>query len=294
MGGLGAPAAVEGPLNDALSKLGRTMDESVAARKEVAKGQASTLRDSLRDYVLVVQAVKDALNKRLPRWEMLQRRTDELEAAKRADSKLRSAAEDQDDKNMSDLEERLQKSQQAVDEAQRLLDQANENLTSVTKRLAVEMESFRAKWVTDFMAMLNGFVPAQVAQGQRTAKTWGELKESLPCTTATSGSASIAAGGDAPVAGWSIKSTVRVADPAKVGTGVGAFVSYTVSCTVVENGQEHESTVQRRYSDFRRLHKILGENYAGVVVPPIPEACVNIVGKFTTDFMEARRHALET
>merc|ERR1719361_1440584 len=184
MGGLGAPAAVEGPLNDALSKLGRTMDESVAARKEDAKKQASTLRDSLRDYVLVVQAVKDALNKRLPRWEMLQRRTDELEAAKRADSKLRSAAEDQDDKNMSDLEERLQKSQESVDEAQRLLDQAKEDLNMVTKRLAVEMESFRAKWITDFTAMLNGFVTAQVTQSQQSAQTWGELNQSLSCTKA--------------------------------------------------------------------------------------------------------------
>ena len=47
----------------------------------------------------------------------------------------------------------------------------------------------------------------------------------------------------------------------------------------------------RRYSDFVWLHQQLVRNYAGVVIPPLPEKL--IVGRFSPEFVESRRRALE-
>ena len=47
----------------------------------------------------------------------------------------------------------------------------------------------------------------------------------------------------------------------------------------------------RRYSDFVWLHQQLARNFAGVVIPPLPEKL--IVGRFSPEFVESRRRALE-
>ena len=52
-----------------------------------------------------------------------------------------------------------------------------------------------------------------------------------------------------------------------------------------------ETNVVRRYSDFTWLSTELSRVCAGVIVPALPEK--QTVGRFSTEFVEARRRALE-
>ena len=52
-----------------------------------------------------------------------------------------------------------------------------------------------------------------------------------------------------------------------------------------------ETNVVRRYSDFTWLSTELSRFCAGVIVPALPEK--QTVGRFTTEFVESRRGALE-
>ncbi|KAK4348335.1 hypothetical protein RND71_031090 [Anisodus tanguticus] len=52
--------------------------------------------------------------------------------------------------------------------------------------------------------------------------------------------------------------SVSVTDPAKMGNGVQAYISYKViTKTNLPEYQGHEKIVIRRYSDFVRLHGLL-------------------------------------
>jgi sorting nexin-1/2 len=52
-----------------------------------------------------------------------------------------------------------------------------------------------------------------------------------------------------------------------------------------------ETTIGRRYSDFNWLSAELSRFCAGVIVPALPEK--QTVGRFSTEFVEARRRSLE-
>ena len=52
-----------------------------------------------------------------------------------------------------------------------------------------------------------------------------------------------------------------------------------------------ETVVGRRYSDFNWLSTELSRFCAGVIVPALPEK--QTVGRFSTEFVEARRRSLE-
>lgn len=55
--------------------------------------------------------------------------------------------------------------------------------------------------------------------------------------------------------------------------------------------KQSEFEVKRRYRDFLWLYNTLHANNPGIVVPPPPEK--QAVGRFETNFVEARRAALE-
>eukprot|EP00270_Netrium_digitus_P010289 TRINITY_DN3187_c0_g1_i1.p1 TRINITY_DN3187_c0_g1~~TRINITY_DN3187_c0_g1_i1.p1 ORF type:complete len:401 (-),score=131.29 TRINITY_DN3187_c0_g1_i1:86-1288(-) len=85
---------------------------------------------------------------------------------------------------------------------------------------------------------------------------------------------------------------VHVTDPVKLGEGVQAYVSYRVTSTGV--GPEKRSyNVIRRFSDFVWVHERLAENFKGIIVPPLPEKNVVEKFRFTSEFIEARRRALD-
>ncbi|KAJ0404092.1 hypothetical protein P43SY_000876 [Pythium insidiosum] len=85
---------------------------------------------------------------------------------------------------------------------------------------------------------------------------------------------------------------ITVNEPMKQGEGMNAYISYKIS-TATNRPQFTKSafSVIRRYSDFVWLHANLSAMYPGVVVPPLPEKL--LVGRFSPEFIESRRRALQ-
>ncbi|KAL3536082.1 hypothetical protein ACH5RR_004543 [Cinchona calisaya] len=88
--------------------------------------------------------------------------------------------------------------------------------------------------------------------------------------------------------------SVSVTDPAKMGNGVQAYISYKViTKTNFPDYQGPEKIVIRRYSDFVWLRDRLFEKYKGVFIPPLPEKSTVEKFRFTAEFIEMRRQALD-
>jgi hypothetical protein len=86
--------------------------------------------------------------------------------------------------------------------------------------------------------------------------------------------------------------TITVGDPIKIGDLTTAHTVYTVHTITDSPEFKRETTVIRRYRDFRWLYAILEQNNPGIIIPPPPEK--QAVGRFDEDFVEARRLALST
>ncbi|ROW15359.1 hypothetical protein VPNG_02375 [Cytospora leucostoma] len=85
---------------------------------------------------------------------------------------------------------------------------------------------------------------------------------------------------------------ITVGDPHKVGDLTSSHIVYSVRTKTTSKAyKEPEFEVKRRYRDFLWLYNTLHANNPGVVVPPPPEK--QAVGRFETNFVEARRAALE-
>ncbi|AQK99276.1 Sorting nexin 1 [Zea mays] len=83
-------------------------------------------------------------------------------------------------------------------------------------------------------------------------------------------------------------------DPVKMGTGVQAYISYRViTKTNLPEFEGPEKIVIRRYSDFEWLHDRLAERYKGVFIPPLPEKNAVEKFRFSKEFIELRRQALD-
>jgi sorting nexin-9/18/33 len=63
------------------------------------------------------------------------------------------------------------------------------------------------------------------------------------------------------------------------------------SCTGPDGGTVTRMTVQRRFSHFVMLHTVLSRRLPGIALPPLPEK--QYAGRFSSDFIEARRGDLE-
>ncbi|CAM6128815.1 unnamed protein product [Calypogeia fissa] len=87
---------------------------------------------------------------------------------------------------------------------------------------------------------------------------------------------------------------ISVTDPVKLGTGVQAYISYRVSTkTNLTEYRGVEKIVIRRFSDFEWLHDRLVEKHKGLFIPPIPEKSAVEKFRFSAEFIEVRRRALE-
>lgn len=85
---------------------------------------------------------------------------------------------------------------------------------------------------------------------------------------------------------------VSVSEPMKQGEGMQAYISYRINITTDRPQFSQRSfSVLRRYSDFVWLHGTLSTSYTGVVIPPLPEKL--LVGRFSPEFVESRRRALQ-
>lgn len=98
--------------------------------------------------------------------------------------------------------------------------------------------------------------------------------------------------------------TIKVSSPEKVGDGMSAYMTYTVSTTTtMPQFKSPECSVRRRFSDFLGLHQRLTDKHIanGRIIPPAPEK--SLMGmtkvKFSKSeennafFLERRRAALE-
>ncbi|TDH74219.1 hypothetical protein CCR75_001458 [Bremia lactucae] len=85
---------------------------------------------------------------------------------------------------------------------------------------------------------------------------------------------------------------VAVSEPVKQGEGMNSYISYKISTTTTRPQFVKSSfSVVRRYSDFVWIHGHLNALFPGVVVPPLPEKL--LVGRFSPEFIESRRRALQ-
>ncbi|OMP11988.1 hypothetical protein COLO4_03548 [Corchorus olitorius] len=88
--------------------------------------------------------------------------------------------------------------------------------------------------------------------------------------------------------------SVSVTDPVKLGNGVQAYISYRViTKTNFPDYQGPEKIVIRRYSDFVWLRDRLFEKYKGIFIPPLPEKSAVEKFRFSAEFIEMRRQALD-
>ncbi|CAL0299412.1 unnamed protein product [Lupinus luteus] len=88
--------------------------------------------------------------------------------------------------------------------------------------------------------------------------------------------------------------SVSVTDPVKLGNGVQAYISYRViTKTNFPEYQGPEKIVIRRYSDFIWLRDRLFEKYKGIFIPPLPEKSAVEKFRFSAEFIEMRRLALD-
>ncbi|XP_074370668.1 sorting nexin 1 isoform X2 [Apium graveolens] len=88
--------------------------------------------------------------------------------------------------------------------------------------------------------------------------------------------------------------SVSVTEPAKMGTGVQAYISYKViTKTNLPEYQGAEKIVIRRYSDFVWLRDRLFEKFKGIFIPPLPEKSTVEKFRFSAEFIEMRRQALD-
>jgi sorting nexin-1/2 len=72
----------------------------------------------------------------------------------------------------------------------------------------------------------------------------------------------------------------------------GSYVNYhIVTASNIPGYAYGETNVGRRYSDFTWLAQELSRFCAGVIVPALPEK--QTVGRFSAEFVEARRRSLE-
>lgn len=98
--------------------------------------------------------------------------------------------------------------------------------------------------------------------------------------------------------------SIKVAEPHKVGDGMGAYMVYKViTKTTIPAFRRAELCVTRRFSDFLGLYSKLHEKHikTGIIVPPAPEKSVLGMTKVkmskeesnAADFIQRRRAALE-
>ncbi len=94
--------------------------------------------------------------------------------------------------------------------------------------------------------------------------------------------------------GRGLQFDITVSDPVKQGEGVSAFVAYRVLTKTTHPAYSRPtSEVRRRYSHFSWLHQQLAEKHKGCIVPPLPEKSAVQKFQMSTEFIDARRRALQ-
>ncbi len=118
--------------------------------------------------------------------------------------------------------------------------------------------------------------------------------------------ASAASGANSTMKDGSVSSTVNdsmkgfhlnitVCDPVKQEQGaMSTYITYKVNTsTDRQDFHYRQFSVIRRYRDFLWLHNRLGEEFPGIINPPLPERRTGLISRFEPEFIERRRKDLE-
>mmetsp|Transcript_4241 Transcript_4241/g.6338 ORF Transcript_4241/g.6338 Transcript_4241/m.6338 type:complete len:461 (-) Transcript_4241:365-1747(-) len=85
---------------------------------------------------------------------------------------------------------------------------------------------------------------------------------------------------------------ISISQPQREGEGMKEYMTYKVSTNTDRPDFEYgQFAVVRRYNDFVWLNKRLAEEFAGAVIPPLPEKSIG--DRFKDEFVQARMKALE-
>jgi sorting nexin-7/30 len=88
-----------------------------------------------------------------------------------------------------------------------------------------------------------------------------------------------------------------VLNPEKHGDTINSYITFEiVTKTNWEKFEHNEFFVRRRFNDFLWLRSNLCEKFPNVIVPPLPdkEIVTSLLDKFSQDFLEKRRAALQS
>ncbi len=88
---------------------------------------------------------------------------------------------------------------------------------------------------------------------------------------------------------------ITVCDPVKQEQGaLSAYITYKVNTSTDRQDFHYgQFSVIRRYRDFLWLHDCLGEEFPGIINPPLPERRNGMINRFEPEFIERRRKDLE-
>ncbi len=115
----------------------------------------------------------------------------------------------------------------------------------------------------------------------------------------TSGVSSTTKDGSLPSPGNDIMKgfhlNITVCDPVKQEQGaMSTYITYKVNTSTDRQDFHYgQFSVIRRYRDFLWLHDRLGEEFPGIINPPLPERRTGMINRFEPEFIEKRRKELE-
>ena len=81
---------------------------------------------------------------------------------------------------------------------------------------------------------------------------------------------------------------IKITDAEKRVTSMESYTSYQIT-----TNESYSGTVRRRFNDFRWLHDQLQLIFPYHFLPPLPQKIVLSVDRFSPEFVESRRQALE-
>ena len=154
-------------LNGALSQMGHTADQlSLIAADQVEK-EKRWFEEPIVDYIAMLGAVRDAIDRRQAVRKAAQAATADLEGKRLSLNKLRINA----DKNAA----KIPAAEAAVEAAEAAETSAKESLETVTTRTLEEVERFKCAKADDMRKVVLDYVQLQIEYNKQMEQQWAAL-----------------------------------------------------------------------------------------------------------------------
>jgi len=156
-------------LNSALSQMGHTADQlSLIAADQVEKEQRC-FEEPIFDYIQLLQAVKEALDRRAAMRKSYFGAVGDLEVKKAAVAHLEAAV------GNPASEQKLPDAQKALTTAEETESNAKAELTTVTGRLLGEVSRFKRAKADDMRKVVLDYVQLQIEYNKQMEQQWSDL-----------------------------------------------------------------------------------------------------------------------